>query len=388
MSTEETGERSLAMMYEGPDGYVWVKQLEHGGQRGAVLYFANPDPRKLHAVDVVGMQELEAGVAAIEAAAEDLSFCVIHGAYDPVHAGADITQFAGDCDYAAIKAHLDRGTALDVRFKALWTKLRTVAILCGDRYGGSVEWPLFAQWAVCDDKTRLQFSEVHLGIVPGWNGILNVMLKSSADNGLYMGQTGNPVDAHNLLSIGLVQNMIATPDPPDRRTTPPEQWPGLWAAHAGQCQHMLLETALELATAEARPVRGEAPRLVSAEEHEEELRRRTDPEPYRALQAEIAEQAAALGAEPSKDELKALTKTVNKSLAGLGKPLAPEAVRGLAEYAARWGVMPYDQLLAGFAEAAQAEADLCDELMHTEHRRIGINAILSRKPAERVPVFD
>jgi enoyl-CoA hydratase/carnithine racemase len=376
------------MIYEGPEGYVTLKRTEHNGKQGALLYYANPDARKLHAVDVQGMCEMEDAVTALEQEAGALDFCVFYGAYDQVHAGADITQFAGDPDYAAIKKHLDRGTLLDVRVKKLWTKMRTVAILAGDRYGGSVEWPLFAEWAVACDKARLQFSEVHLGIVPGWNGILNVLLKSNALNGKYMGQTGNPVAAPELVKMGLAQAIVATPTPPDRRTVERDKWPALWAEHAVVSQGMLMDAALKLATTEAEPVRETGFVLASEEDLAAEVARRIDPMPYVELRDEIAAKLAALGAEPGKDELKALTKEVNKSLGALGKPLAPASVNGLAEYVARWGALGRDELVANFKEAGMAEASLCDELMHAEHRRAGIAAILSRNPAERVPVFD
>lgn len=376
------------LIYTGPEGYVTLTRAEHSGKHGALLYYANPDARKLHAVDVQGMCEMEDAVSALEQEAEGLDFCIFCGAYDQVHAGADITQFAGDPDYAAIKKHLDRGTILDVRIKKLWPKLRTVAILAGDRYGGSVEWPLFAEWAVACDKARLQFSEVHLGIVPGWNGILNVILKSNALNGKYMGQTGNPVAANGLMKMGLAQAIVATPEPPDRRSVEREQWPLIWAEHAALCQEVLMGSALKLATAEAAPVRETGFVLASEEDLAAEVARRTDPKPYMELRDEIAAKLAALGAEPGKDELKALTKEVNKSLGALGKPLAPASVNGLAEYVARWGVLGRDELLANFEEAAVGEVTLCDELMHTEHRRAGIGAILNRNPAERVPVFD
>jgi enoyl-CoA hydratase/carnithine racemase len=388
MSAEEGAGASAEMIYQGSNGYVWLKRVTHEGKTGALLYYANPDPRKLHAVDVEGMRELEEGIAALAGAVDELEFCVFHGAYDPVHAGADITQFAGDCDYGAIDVHLNRGTELDIRVKQLWPRLRTVAILCGDRYGGSVEWPLFAEWAVCDQATRLQFSEVNLGIVPGWNGILNVLLKSNAFNAKYMGQTGNPVNAVELNQMGLVQTVVNTPSPPDRRSIAPEDWPAIWQHHAGDCMELLMSTALDLAAAEERPQRNRGYELTSAPELAAEIARRTNPRPYRALREEIEQQAAALGEAPDKDQVKAVSKEINKRLAELGKPLAPAAVKGLWEFVDRWANHTPSQLLANYAAAAHEEAKLCSDLMHSMHRREGVNAILSKSLPERVPVFD
>ncbi len=375
-------------LYQGAAGYADVRLAERAGKPGALLRYVNPDPRKLHAVDVAGMRELAEAVEAV-LAAPGLSFCVFYGTYDPVHAGADITQFAGDPDIPAIKAHLDRGTQLDARIKAeLWPRLRTVAVLAGDRYGGSVEWPLFARYAVAASNARLQFSEVQLGIVPGWNGVLNILLRSNAANALYMGATGNAVDAAGLRAANIAQCVVDLPADPDRRAVAPEEWPAMWSAHAMQCQALLLDAALGLAASDEAWPEDSAHQLLDSARLEAELARRQDPAPYRELQLRIADQVAALGQAPDSDALKALGKTALHGLQQLGKPLAPAAVAGLRDYVARWSRLSRAELLARFAEAAQEEADLCTALMGTEHRRRGIDAILTRDPAGKVPVFD
>ena len=79
---------------------------------------------------------------------------------------------------------------------------------------------------------------------------------------------------------------------------------------------------------------------------------------------------------------------MTKEVLRLGKPLAPGAVAAVNDFVERWGGMPAEQLMAQYAEAGRHEADLCDRLIRTEHRRIGVNAVLTRSPAERVPVFE
>ena len=85
---------------------------------------------------------------------------------------------------------------------------------------------------------------------------------------------------------------------------------------------------------------------------------------------------------------KGCARDLNKRLAELGKPLAPSAVTGLSEYVDRWQSKTRQEQVAEFAQAAREEAQLCSDLMHTEHRRRGINAILSKSLPDRVPVFD
>jgi enoyl-CoA hydratase/carnithine racemase len=375
------------MWYAGPGGYVTVTGREHAGRAGALLYYANPDPRKLHAVDTRGMQEWEAGLGAIEARADELDFAVFYGAYDPVHAGADITEFAGEPDFGAIREHLLRGAALDARVKQLWPRLRTVGVLCGDRYGGSLEWPLFGEWGVADARCTAQFSEVHLGIIPGWNGVLNVLLKSEATNALYIGQTGNTVSAKDLFDIGLVQRLVQTPAAPDRRATDPTAWPGVWASHAEVCNGLLLDAALHLAT-QAEPIRRDSSQMLAGlEELLAEVERRTDPEPYRKLREEVAAQAAKLKPEDAEGH-KTLNKQTAQRLAELGKPLAPLGVQAVGHFVARWNALSSDEILARYAEAGAEESHLCADLMDTPHRVAGVNAVLSKNPADKVPVFD
>ncbi|MCH7472955.1 hypothetical protein IIA79_08400 [bacterium] len=375
-------------LYQGEEGYCWAKHVEHRGKAGALLFYRNPDTSKLHAVGQRGMQEMYAAVEAVEAVLDDLSFFVFFGAYDPFHAGADVTEFDGELDYGAVRSHIHLGTELDARIKAMWPRLRTVAIFAGERYGGSAEWPLFAEWGVADDKTRVQFSEVHLGIIPGWNGVLNLLLKSDALNARYMAQTGDPVSAEQMLKMGLVQKVVSTPAPPNRRETPGIEWPATWAAHSEVCQRLLLDAALDLATQDATPTRLAGFQLATEEELAAEVQRRTELEPYKELRARIELEAAGIDLEAEPGKMKALAKQVARELAALGKPLAPRAVAAVADFVERWGGFPPQQLLERYAEAGREEADLCADLMDTEHRRIGVGAILSRSPAEKITVFE
>jgi enoyl-CoA hydratase/carnithine racemase len=387
---------STQSVYAGPQGYVRLTALEAAGRRGLLLRYANPDPRKLHAVDYQGMVEMCEALERIEgllaeASADVPAFLVMMGTCDALHAGADITQFAGDPDYDAIRAHLHRGAEFDTRLKALWPKLRSVAVLFGDRYGGSVEWPLFCEYAVADARTRVQFSEVQLGIVPGWSGVLNVLLKSGAQNALYMGATGNPVSASQMLDMGLAQRVVETAAPPQRNAVPAEQWDAVWTQYCADCEAKLLFAALELAVStvgkESTGAGAHGYTLSTEAELAEEIARRTNPAPYAALRDEIA--LAYTRLDPADAEgPKTLAKRALVEVAKLGKPLAPGAVEAVRTFVAHWASLTRAELLARYGEAAHEEAELCCGLMPTEHRRRGVSAVLSKHPAERVAVFE
>lgn len=63
---------------------------------------------------------------------------------------------------------------MDMRLKRLSRRIATVAVMRGERYGGSVEWPLMASRCVASAECAVQFPEVNVGIIPGWDGVLNV----------------------------------------------------------------------------------------------------------------------------------------------------------------------------------------------------------------------
>jgi enoyl-CoA hydratase/carnithine racemase len=376
-------------LYSGPAGYVELTAIEHNGQRGALLRYVNPDMRKLHAIDATGMLEMfhAVGMVEEEVANGRLSFLVMYGAYDPLHAGADVTQFDGDPDYDAIREHLYRGVELDARIKRLWPSLRTVGVFSGNRFGGSVEWPLFAQYGVCDSATVIQLSEVQLGILPGWDGILNVMLKSNPSNAQYLASTGNPIGPDEMLAANIVHSVVDAPAAPDRKLTPPEMWTTQWQSHAEAAQELLLAAALNLATGNQDIPLGSEYQLCDAEEYFAEIGRRTQDTEYRELRQRTKLELSRLGDEASPDDIKAVHKTVAGDLALLGKPLAPEAVNYVQRYVKQFGALSKEELLERFEDLGKVEADLCVELMHHAHRREGVRAVLSKNPAERIPVF-
>lgn len=391
-----SAKRSSESIYTGIQGYVSLELIDHKGSPGCILKYSNPNPAKLHAVDTQGMLEMEEAVSEIESR-KDLQFCIFTGAYDQVHSGADITEFHGDCDVDAISVHLLRGTSLDTRIKALWPRMRTVGVFTGDRYGGSVEWPMFAEWGICDKDSSIQLTEVQLGIIPGWNGVLNLLLKCGRARALYMGQTGNRLSAEEMLKMGLVQAIADTPDVPARAELTPEEWNAAWRSHAEAAEPLLIAAALKLATAKAAPKRktefsdtatGKKAEQKLLDALKQEIAERTNVTRYRELHDQVAKEASRLRKAGDTDGIKALAKAAAKDVSKLGKPLAPLAVRAVGKLVDEFDGLSHDELLLQFGEAGQLEAELCVILMETEHRRTGVNAVLSRRPEDKVSVFD
>jgi len=327
-----------------------------------VLRIANPQSK----VDILPPQALAEVDAALDALESDrkFRFVVFCGAEVPVHAGADVNMFAGGLgpgenppDYAALKAYLEQGTALDLRIKKLSRRVTTVAAIQGERFGGAVEWPLMCSYVVAAPETGIQFSEVNIGILPGWDGILNAMLKSGPLNALFLGTLGVRLDAGQMDAAGIVTLLAAEAD-------------------------KLMLAALALG-AEAPPgaERGAVKPLVEPEALFKTLAERLDRRRYQALRAE---------AEKKQPELdpKEFSKYIDRRLAELGRPVAPlavEAIFGLVAAGARLSPADAD----GVAELAAAEAARCFELMQTHDRVTGINSVLKARenPLNKIPLF-
>ena len=347
-------------IYTGAGGYATLTTASSGGKDGALLKISNPESK----VNTVPPQALVEIGEALSVAENDnrLKFVVFYGDEGKVHAGADVTMFAGGLDedtpdYAAVAEYLKQGAALDVRIKKLSRSRTTVSIMGGERFGGSVEWPLMASYVVASPETGVQFSEVNIGILPGWDGVLNVLLKSGAANALYMAATGARLDAGQMDKAEIV-TLVTEPD-------------------------KVMGAALELA-AEAPPAaeRGPTERLIGEDEFLAMLSERLDAGRYRALVEEA-------GSKTKELDPKEMSKYIDKRLAELGKPCAPlaaEAVFGLVARGA--GIDPHD--LDAVEELALAEAARCSELMRTKDRVTGINSILKARenPLNKIAVFE
>ena len=105
-------------------------------------------------------------------------------------AGADVSEFDAMADFAVLPDALQRTHALFDRIENL--KAPVVAGIHGFCLGGGLELALACHYriAVNDDKTRIGFPEVNLGIFPGFGG-----------TGRSIRQAG-PVDAMQIMLTG------------------------------------------------------------------------------------------------------------------------------------------------------------------------------------------
>jgi enoyl-CoA hydratase/carnithine racemase len=310
-------------------------------------------------VDTLPYEALKEMRETLEVVREDqsLAFVIFYGGETKVHAGADLAMFAGEIDFRAVHEYLLAGAEIDMLVKSLGK--RTVSIIQGDCYGGSVEWPLMAESSICTNDASIQFSEVNIGIIPGWSGILNVLLRSNKENALCLAATGRKINAQEMLSAGLVSRVCSAED--------------------------MMDIALDLVTTDAmdNPVinsfstLGEINKIIDS---------RTDVGRYRALYNEVSKRIANGELIEDRHADNYAGKYIMMKLNESGRPLAPLAVKTVFDLVEKYSnVKSADKVLAG--EMAREEADLCFALMKTVDRRTGVNSIVSANSLDKIPVY-
>jgi len=340
-------------LFAGSGGFATLTAARSGARKGAVLEIGNPES-KVNTLPPEALTEIGQALDAVEADGS-LEFLVLCGGEGRIHAGADVNMFAGEIapsgdgkkiDLGAVDAYLKQGTALDVRIKKLSQKLVTVSAMYGERFGGSVEWPLMATYCVAAEDTGIQLSEVNIGILPGWDGVLNVAIKAGPANALYMGTTGARLTAEQMLEAGIVDAVV-----------PEEQ---------------IVARALELAGSKPPKREGvEGKDLLGEEELLKLITERLDTARYQALRDEVAGEKE--GADP-----KELSKSVDKRLAKLGKPSAPLAVEAVTAFVQDCQNADLSDVSV-IETLAFKEAALCAALMKTRDRVLGIDSILKAR---------
>jgi len=339
--------------------YVTVSTKEHNGKSGVLLSFINPDSK----VNVVPLEALQEILHTLDELEEDssLSFIVFTGASGKVHAGADLALFQGDIDPSAVQDYLNLGTTLDFKIKNISRKKKTVSIMQGERFGGSVEWPLMTELSVCTPDTAIQFSEVNIGLIPGWAGILNVMLRSNKENARYMAATGNRVTAQEMKDYGLVEIVS---------------------------EGNALEDALDLATRDKIPVDCNVPskEMCSRDKLDKVISERTDARRYQELEKKVSRKLQTNELSNDKGREDYVGNFINHELDRLGRPLAPLAVAAVMEMTDQFSDTGRNKL-DRIKEMGEHEAQSCFRLMKTLDRRIGVNSVLTSNPLERIPIY-
>ncbi len=354
---------SEEIIFQGKGGFAVLSSKKVSGVEGALLKISNPNS-KVNTVAPEAFAEINQALDQVENE-KKFKFLVLYGGEGKIHAGADVNMFSGGLlenenppNFAAVEDFLNKGTAIDLRIKKIGKEKRTVSIMFGERFGGSVEWPLFTEFCVASPETGISLSEATIGIIPGWNGILNVMLKSSVANGLFMGATGTRLNAAQMQEIGVVD-----------RVTEPDK---------------LMSMAIDLAVSNSAPAQSRR-RLASEEELWKILGDRLNRKRYQALFDEVSRMKEQPGADP-----KELGKFIDKKLDEMGKPLAPLSVESAIGFVAKYGSRLNSKDMDLLKEMAFDEAGRCNALIRTHDRVKGINSVLKAREniLNKIPLYE
>jgi enoyl-CoA hydratase/carnithine racemase len=382
------GMENLGHLYEWSEAqaYLFIEEVSFRGRKGAVLCYYNPP---VHQVGNPALDAYLEGLDRVDNKRNDFKFLMMVGANDPVHAGGDLKESLEKLDRSvAIKKEKEeagasaveidslydwadrrllKGIALHGKVRKLAQHVRMVA-LCGGgiRFGGSAEIPLMADYIVGDSRSGMCFSEVTIGLLPGWSGVARALIKAGPLNARYMAMTGKEVKADKLKAVGIYNVVvdISLPFPKMKKTGDSKADRAVYGealeSHDEETGMALLPRALEIATCpvDEIPMMKEPVTLAEEPEIAGEVKRRQDPNTY-----------AHIRGKPFKE--------VGEEIAKLGRPLAPQSVRALSDLLGSYSPSGFDEF--GFVKR---EADADARLYRDPRFRAGLTATLEQKVAD------
>ncbi|HEV7326537.1 MAG TPA: 3-hydroxyacyl-CoA dehydrogenase NAD-binding domain-containing protein [Bosea sp. (in: a-proteobacteria)] len=121
-------------------------------------------------------------------------------------AGADIREFRGITDPAAIEQRLTKGHGLVDRLAGL--SVPTVAVIHGHCLGGGLELALACRHRIALPDAKLGFPEVLLGLHPGLGGTFRLLSLIDPFQAMTMMLTGKSVPARKARQLGLVDAVV------------------------------------------------------------------------------------------------------------------------------------------------------------------------------------
>jgi len=157
------------------------------------------------------IMELETLVARIEDLAstgEVIGVVLLSGKDGGFIAGADVSEFDAMSDFSVLPEALKRTHALFARIENL--KVPVVAGIHGFCLGGGLELALACHYriAVNDEKTRIGFPEVNLGIFPGFGGTGRSIRQAGPVDAMSIMLTGKMLRAGAARGLNLVDKLV------------------------------------------------------------------------------------------------------------------------------------------------------------------------------------
>lgn len=183
----------------------WNNLLFECSEDGIALLTVNR-PSKLNALNGETIGELDEAVARI-AADDSIRGLIITGAGEKAFvAGADIQELAVAGAMAA-QMLARRGQGVFRRIETL--RKPVIAAINGFALGGGLELAMACAIRIASENAKMGQPEVKLGILAGYGGTQRLPRLVGRGRALEMLLTGDPIDAHEALRIGLLNRTTA-----------------------------------------------------------------------------------------------------------------------------------------------------------------------------------
>jgi 3-hydroxyacyl-CoA dehydrogenase/enoyl-CoA hydratase/3-hydroxybutyryl-CoA epimerase len=168
-------------------------------------------PGPVNTLSREAIMELEALVTRFEELAQSdelVGVILLSGKDSGFIAGADVSEFDAMSDFSVLPEALKRTHALFARIEAL--KIPVVAGIHGFCLGGGLELALACHYriAVNDDKTRIGFPEVGLGLFPGFGGTGRSIRQAGPVDAMQIMLTGRMLKAGAARGLNLVDKLV------------------------------------------------------------------------------------------------------------------------------------------------------------------------------------
>jgi enoyl-CoA hydratase/carnithine racemase len=171
---------------------------------GEVATLTIARPARHNALDRETLSELG---ARLEAVGEEARALVLTGAgEESFSAGADVEELArlSEADAHAYAA-LGAGVAAAIES----CPAPSIAAINGHCYGGGLELALACDLRVASERATLGFTEIDLGIVPGWGGVARLQALVGDELARRLVYFGDRVDGTDAHEFGLVGEVVA-----------------------------------------------------------------------------------------------------------------------------------------------------------------------------------
>lgn len=185
------------------ESYATIALNRRASEHVLIITLSRPE---VHNAISLGMIDEITEVLA-EAAGDPLLGClVVTGAGEKTFtSGGDLKEFAG------LRTR-EQAEEMSLRMQRLARAIRNapfpvLAAMNGDAYGGGLEFALAADARVLDERGRVGFLQVTIGVTPAWRGVSRAQELLARSTAFLLMSTGEVIDAPRALTYGLVDRV-------------------------------------------------------------------------------------------------------------------------------------------------------------------------------------